>query len=174
MKEKTSPNGLSGGVRSEGAGEQSEPASERMAPPESGRPSPLGPLAGGLAEQANAEKSTRRRFSAQEKLRVLRLADACERGSSDLGALLRREGIYHSALARWRKQRDEGLLAGNGVLRGRKPTTLSLADLRALEKENRRLKAQLEEARLCLDLQKKASEILGIRLSPLPDSLKDL
>jgi len=127
----------------------------------------------GGSSQAPA-KSTRRRWSVQEKLRVLRLADACERGSSDLGSLLRREGIYHSQISLWRKQRDQGLLGGDGIKRGRKPTTPSMADHRALEKENRRLKAQLEEARLCLELQKKASEILGIRLSPLPDALKDL
>lgn len=105
---------------------------------------------------------------------MLRLAEACQKGSSDLGALLRREGIYHTQITLWRKQRDQGLLGGSGVSRGRKPITPSLAEHRALEKENRRLKAQLEEARLCLDLQKKASEILGIHLRPLPDSLKDL
>ena len=66
-------------------------------------------------------KAVRRQFSAEYKLRILAEADACtERG--ELGALLRREGLYASHLEKWRKQRERGALAGlGGQKRGRKP-----------------------------------------------------
>jgi len=162
MKNKVTENGLSGVLRSEGAGERSETASERMSTPDSG----------GVDSSPSIVR--RRRWSAAEKQRVLRLAEACTPGTSEIGSLLRREGIYYATLSKWRQQQAKGSFAGNGPARGPKPQQPSLADFRALQKENQRLLTQLDEARMCLELQKKASEILGIRLSPQPNSLKDL
>ena len=64
------------------------------------------------------ERAKRRRFSAEYKLRILQEADRC--GSGDLGALLRREGLYSSHLVTWRRQRDEGALSALSKKRGRK------------------------------------------------------
>ena len=122
-------------------------------------------------------KANRRQFSASYKLRILREADDCERG--ELGALLRREGLYSSHLKNWRRQRDEGALQGlKPKKRGRKGKTQSpeakrIAELERklakVEREKNRLEAKLKRADLMLDLQKKVSEILGIPLD-LPPS----
>ena len=64
------------------------------------------------------ERAKRRRFSAEYKLRVLQEADRC--GSGEVGALLRREGLYSSHLTAWRQQRNEGALASFSRKRGRK------------------------------------------------------
>ena len=108
----------------------------------------------------------RRRFSAEYKLRILRLADACtEQGS--LGALLRREGLYASNLKTWRRQRDTGTLeALEPKKRGRKPQEANplSGEVERLRKENDRLAKKLRQAELIIDVQKKVSQILGITL----------
>lgn len=109
-------------------------------------------------------RPTRRRFSAKEKLRVLRLADACTL-KGDIGALLRREGLYSSHLATWRDARDAGELNGlEEKKRGRKAR-----EANPLEKENAELKqalakaeARAKRAEALVELQKKISELLGI------------
>jgi len=111
-----------------------------------------------------APKPGRRRFfSASEKRRILEAAAACrERGAIE--ALLRREGIYSSHLAAWRKQLSlRGLVAQKP---GRKPK-LDAKDKRIaqLEKHAARLEAKLELAGKLIDLQKKVSAILGIDLA---------
>lgn len=114
------------------------------------------------------EKSRRRRFSADYKLRVLEEADACEEPGS-MGALLRREGLYSSHLTVWRRARREGAL---GALkkqrgpRGRRQDPVAL-ECEQLRKENARLRHRLQQAETILEIQKKASEILGIPLSRL-------
>ena len=111
-------------------------------------------------------KPRRRRFTAEYKLGILRQADACSR-PGEIGALLRREGLYSSNVTAWRKQRDRGVLEGlthkrRGPLpKGHNP----LADkFKELEKENARLRARAERAEGLVELQKKVSEILGIEL----------
>lgn len=113
------------------------------------------------------EKPKRRRLSAEYKLQILRQADACEQ-SGELGALLRREGLYWSSLSIWRRQREEGTLQGLEVKkRGRKGKEREPKTQREkeLERENRRLRRRLEKVELMLDIQKKTSELLGIPLS---------
>ena len=111
-------------------------------------------------------RPTRRRFTAEDKLRILRLADACTAVGS-LGALLRAEGLYASNLTTWRRQRTEGVLSAlTPQKRGRK--VLAQHPLRAetetLRKENARLSTRLKQAELIIDVQKKVSEILGLPL----------
>lgn len=112
-------------------------------------------------------KAVRRRFTAAEKLRILRLADACTVPGS-LGALLRREGLYFSNLTTWRRQRDAGTLSALAPKpRGRKapgrdPLRRENAQLR---QENERLTRRLRQAELIIDVQKKVSQILGIPLA---------
>ena len=110
-------------------------------------------------------KPTRRRYTAEYKLRVLREAEACS-GRGEIGALLRREGLYSSNLTQWRKQRERGELEGLSRKRGPAPKPRSpLADrVRVLERETARLKARAERAEGLVELQKKVSEILGIEL----------
>jgi transposase len=110
------------------------------------------------------ERAKRRRFTAEYKLDILRQVDACK-GDGDLGALLRREGLYSSHLATWRRQRDEIAKAGlKARKRGPKPKAVD-PRVKQLKRENARLKRRLERVELMLDIQKKASEMLGIPLN---------
>lgn len=112
------------------------------------------------------ETPVRRRFSAEYKLRILRLADTCTEPGS-LGALLRREGLYASNLRTWRHQRDAGTLeALKPKKRGRKahdsnPLT---GEVERLRKDNELLAKRLRRAEFIIDVQKKVSQRLGITL----------
>jgi len=117
-------------------------------------------------------KAERRRFTAEYKLRVLHEADRCTQ-PGEIGALLRREGLYWSNLITWRKQRQSGELAGlRGNRRGPKRREKNpLANrVRELEQENGRLKRRAERAEGIVELQKKVSEILGIDLQKSAES----
>jgi transposase-like protein len=105
----------------------------------------------------------RRRFTAEEKLRILEEADACTE-PGEIGALVRREGIYSSYLSRWRQARDRGQLTGlGGQPRGPKPATdAALArEVARLRRENERLQARLDQAEAIIEVQKKLSQLLG-------------
>jgi len=123
-----------------------------------------------VADPEVPEKARRRQFSAEYKMRVLREADACSE-PGEIGALLRREGLYSSHLVVWRRQRTEGTLEGlRPRKRGRKPEprnplTKKVAEL---ERKNRRLELRLKQAEKIIDVQKKVSEILGIQLGDEP------
>ena len=111
-------------------------------------------------------KVQRRQFTAEYRRRILREADACKK-HGELGALLRREGLYSSHLANWRRQRDQGELAA-GRARKRGPTPKPIDPrVKQLESENRRLHRKLARAETIITLQKKVAEILGIPLKPL-------
>jgi transposase len=101
----------------------------------------------------------RRRFTASEKLRILEEAEACTE-PGEIGALVRREGIYSSYLSRWRQARDRGQLTALGAQqRGPKPATD--AALARLRRENERLQARLGQAEAIIEVQKKLSQLLG-------------
>jgi transposase-like protein len=104
----------------------------------------------------------RRKFSASYKLEVLQQADAC-REPGQIGELLRREGLYSSHLSKWREQRDAGALRALGVKRGRKAKPVD-PDKKRLERENERLRRQLDQAEKIIEIQKKVSELLGVTL----------
>ncbi len=119
--------------------------------------------AGDVADPEVVEKPKRRRFSAEYRLRIVREADACK-APGEVGALLRREGLYSSLLSAWRRQRDAGALAG---LRSKKRgPKAKAADPRVnrLERENTQLRRQLEQAETIIEIQKKVAGILGIPL----------
>jgi len=108
----------------------------------------------------------RRRFPAQYKLRILREAEGCTR-PGELGALLRREGLYSSHLTAWRAARKRGELEGlSARKRGPKRQQRDARDKRIaeLDGEIRRLRARAERAEALVAVQKKLSEILGIEL----------
>ncbi len=109
------------------------------------------------------EKAHRRRFSGSYKLQILRAADACTE-LGEIGALLRREGLYSSHLSKWRRQRDVGALEGlRPRKRGRKarPIDPQAKRIAQLERETERLRRKLERAEIIIDVQKKLSRILG-------------
>lgn len=108
----------------------------------------------------------RRRFSAAYKLRILREIDTCA-GTGEIGALLRREGLYHSNIQTWRRQLEEGVLAGlSPRKRGRKlkPINPMAKKVAELERQNKKLQKQLKQAETIIEVQKKISELLGIPL----------
>jgi transposase len=135
------------------------------------------PTRNGNAAPPNPEvvdKPERRRFTKAYKLDILSQVDACS-GAGQIGALLRREGLYSSYLGNWRLQRSQGLLDNSATKkRTAKPTNHHAVRVTQLERENARLKARLRQAELILDIQKKASEILGIPLKALDDGGNDL
>ena len=111
-------------------------------------------------------QARRRRFSAEYKLRILQEADTC-RASGEIGALLRREGLYGSHLSKWRRQRAKGQLDGlSAKPRGRKPSVNEglVKEVRALKREKERLERRLQQAETIIDVQKKLSKLLGVTL----------
>jgi transposase len=113
------------------------------------------------------EKPIRRRFTAEYKLRILQEVDALSE-SGQIGALLRREGLYSSNLTTWRRQRDNGTIeALSPKKRGRKAHRQDplIQENEQLRRQNERLARRLKKAEAIIDFQKKISEILGIPLS---------
>ena len=129
----------------------------------------FGPAATSRATDPDPEvpaKVQRRRFTAEYRRRIVQEADSCKK-AGELGALLRREGLYASYLTTWRRQREQGeLVAGRARKRGPTPTPVD-PRVRPLEVENRRLQRKLQRAETIITLQKKVAEILGIPLKPL-------
>ena len=114
----------------------------------------------------------RRRFSAAYRLRILKAVDACKK-PGEVGALLRREGLYSSLLTNWRRQREAGALREmRGRRRGPTPRPVD-PRVKQLEAENRRLQRKLQRAETIIPLPKKVAEILGIPLTPLADDETD-
>ena len=120
-----------------------------------------------------AEKAARRKFTAKYKLRILREADACAT-QGQMGALLRREGLYSSNLTTWRRQHKQGVLeALSPKHRGPKTKTSnpSVCRIAELEKEINRLKKELKQAATIIDVQKKLSEIFQIPPNPTGEKI---
>lgn len=135
------------------------------------RPTGVSTSPGAAPDPEVSAKAARRRFNPEEKIRVLEEADRCTE-NGQIGALLRREGLYSSHLSNWRLERRKGTLAGlSPQKRGRKapePATKALLDeTKQLQRENERLRSRLAYAELIIDIQKKASEMLGIPLKSL-------
>ncbi len=110
-----------------------------------------------LPTEAQAQ-GKRRRFSARYKLRILEEADACV-NHGDLGALLRREGLYSSYLAQWRKQRDSGTLWAS--TKAGKELRAHQEEIRRLRKELSQSQSRLHKAEAVIEIQKKACALFG-------------
>ena len=104
------------------------------------------------------EKTARRKFTAAYKLRILKETESCNE-QGQIGALLRREGLYSSSLTSWRRQVNQGLIP-----KKRGPVTQKTNPLvrrnAELERENARLTHKLKQAELIIDVQKKVAELL--------------
>jgi transposase-like protein len=111
-------------------------------------------------------KAQRRRFTAADKLRVLREADHCTK-PGEVSALLRREGLYSFRLSAWRAARQRGELAGlTPPARGGKPRPVDPRDPKLAERarEITRLRGRLERAEGLIEVQEEVSQLLGIPL----------
>ena len=108
---------------------------------------------------------TRRRFTAAYKLKILEAAAQCTK-PGELGALLRREGLYSSHLSVWRTAARRGELAALAVRRGPKPTPVdpSVKRIALLERQLARATARAERLELIVELQKKVAQLLGLAL----------
>jgi transposase-like protein len=108
-------------------------------------------------------KAKRRHFTGAEKQRILREVEAC-RGTGEIGALLRREGIYSSYLTTWRRERESRELDGLAPKkRGPKPNPEAI-ELAKLRREYARLQERMRQAELIIDVQKKVARMLGANL----------
>jgi transposase len=122
-----------------------------------------GPLTA-VPDPAVEAKPQRRRFTAEYKLRILAEVERAK-APGDIGAILRREGLYSSHLVTWRRERDRIATAGLAA-RKRGPTAKTVAPRVAqLERENARLRRRNQQVETLLEIQKKASELLGIPLN---------
>ena len=113
------------------------------------------------------EKAKRRRFSAEYKRKIVSEAAACTK-PGEIGALLRREGLYSSHLSVWREQAERGeLTALSSRKPGPKARLIGPRDkkIAQLERDNAKLAARAERAEALAEVQKKLSRLLGIALS---------
>jgi transposase-like protein len=126
--------------------------------------SPVQPSAPNPEVIADAKRRT---FTAEYKIRILKEAEAAKDQPGGVGALLRREGLYSSHLATWRKERTEGLRRALAPkTRGPKPKhDPQQEELRKLRRENEQLAEALRKAELIIEVQKKVGTLLGW---PLP------
>jgi transposase len=124
-----------------------------------------GATAAGVPNPELAERAKRRRFTSDYKLAVLGEADGLM-GSGEVGALLRREGLYSSHLSKWRRQRDEGALGALSRPRGRKPAHPLEAENANLRQRLEHTEAELEKARRVIEVQGNVSALLGQLVEP--------
>lgn len=161
------PQGRPAGGTERRAGERSEPARSGVTPAGWNGQEVLKDPAIFLPNPEVPEKPLRRRFTAQYKLRLLKEVEALT-DSGQIGALLRREGLYSSHLTTWRRQRDTGALqALQPKKRGRRGRRRDpvIQENEQLRRANDRLTRRLQKAEAIIEIQKKISEILGIPLS---------
>ncbi|MEL7798745.1 MULTISPECIES: transposase [Idiomarina] len=123
-------------------------------------PKPVSTISPEITPAPEHEKRTRRTFSVEYKLDILRKADACQHG--ELGQLLRRENLYSNQLAQWRREFSEQGVAGLSKSQPgpQSSQTPEQKRIEKLEKENQRLQEQLRLKDSCLDLQKKAFALI--------------
>lgn len=114
--------------------------------------------------------ATMRRYSKGFKRRILREVELAPPG--EVGAILRREGLYYSTLRHFRQQQEEGLLDANSRQRPRSPSSRCAQQerLAQLTGENQALKQQLKQAQVVLEIQKKACELLNLPFQSLEES----
>lgn len=123
----------------------------------------------GIPDPQVIQKPTRRRFTAADKLRILKEADACTK-PGELGALLRREGIYSSSLHNFRKQRTQGRLREKNIEQEVTQRKSKEADRQRDARKILAMQKEIQQLTGLLELQKKLSDLLGIHLQNLTTS----
>jgi transposase len=117
------------------------------------------------------DRPHRRIFTAADKLRILAETDRAA-NTGGISAILRREGLYSSALTDWRRQRAAGVFdALTPARRGRKATVPNplAAEMATLQRDHARLTRRLARAEAIIEVQKKVAELLGLPLAPSDD-----
>ena len=114
---------------------------------------------GVVDEPDPAARPRRRSFTAEYKARIIDEYDALAVGSSERGALLRREGLYSSHLAEWRKARDAGAQQGLAP-KPKAKRSAEQVELERLRRRNDRLEAELAKTRSALDVMGKLHALL--------------
>ena len=152
-------------VEERGSNSTAEEAERRVDSRSEGTRSGASTAGGEVPDPEVSSKANRRRFTASYKLRILEEIDACS-GPGEVGRVLRREGLYSSLVASWRRAREEGALERLGRKRGRKakeanPLAKKVVDL---ERENERLRSKLKKAETILEVQGKVAGLLGFSL----------
>ena len=149
--------------------DSSEPEGARSATGDSeGRVWAAGPVPQQLPDPEVPAKAQRRKFTSEYKLRIVREAERCKE-LGEIGALLRREGLYSSLLTAWRREVEQGARAALGSRKRGPKARVVDPRVKELERENARLRKRLEQAELIIGVQKKVSEILGIPLQSTDD-----
>ena len=138
-------NGAAGRGAERAEGERSEEAGGDAAPK--------------VVPDPELKRPRRRAFGADYKLRILEEADAAT-GPGEVGALLRREGLYSSHLSEWRRLRKEGALGALGHKRGRKAADSRDRRIAELEQRAERAEAELAKARKVIEVQGNVSALL--------------
>ncbi|MBZ5638839.1 MAG: transposase [Acidobacteriia bacterium] len=133
--------------------------------------SPAGAPAG-VPDPSVEAKAKRRRFTAEYKLRILREVDRAK-GAGEVGAILRREGLYSSHLTQWRRDRDRVAKAGLAARKRGPKGRVEDPRIKQLERELSKLKRRNQRLEALVEIQTKASELLGIPLSPLDSDESD-
>ena len=148
----------------------SETEGARSATGVSEKEAPSGRLLAQVPDPEVPAKAQRRKFTAEYKLRIVREAERCKE-PGEIGALLRREGLYSSLLTAWRREVEQGTRAAlRSKKRGPKARVVD-PRVKELERELARLRKRLEHAELIIAVQKKVSALLGIPLES-PDDEK--
>ena len=101
-------------------------------------------------------KTVRRKFSASDKLKLIKTFDACV-NSDERGIFLRKEGLYYSNITKWKRE-----LSDKNVTHANSKAYKSMLEQNKLQRENARLKKKLAQAEAIIDLQKKVSELLSL------------
>ena len=123
-----------------------------------------------LVGSQEVSKAGRRRFTSDYKARIVQEADRC-REAGEIGGLLRREGLFSSQLAEWRKQYRAGAKKALSARRGRKVgRSTDKLEIERLQKEVEKLRDELEHAAKIIALQNKVAELLG---RPIPAASGD-
>src|SRR3989304_3994285 len=151
-------------AETDGARSAAGDSEERVAP---ARPAPQQ-----LPNPEVPAKAQRRKFTSEYKLRIVREAERCKE-LGEIGALLRREGLYSSLLTAWRREVEQGARAALGSRKRGPKARVVDPRVKELEQENARLRKRLEQAELIIGVQKKVSEILGIPLQSTDDDEGD-
>jgi transposase-like protein len=126
-----------------------------------------------LPDPELVERPRRRTFTVDYKRRILQEAASCQR-PGEIGALLRREGLYTSHLSAWRKQRERGALAPSGAPpRGRPPKEPLERENEGLRRRLERAEAELAKARKVIEVQGKVSALLGVLLEPGSETIDE-
>jgi len=130
------------------------------------------PFAASSPDPEVPEKAQRRKFSAEDKKRILDEVDRAT-GHGGIGVVLRREGIYSSTLYSWRKERDAAVHKAFSQKRGPQPKRNPLAgENEKLRRQNRKLQEDLEKAHIVIDVQKKVAKLLGYPIAEIPNGEK--